>query len=84
MSTHKRTVEATPGHVQLFEVRERAPLRRDAARELVVGTSILVAQDELLERQRHLLRQRPCARDRISELAMLKGRYAHGCLQTYL
>ena len=72
-----RTREATIGHLQLFEVREGAPLRRDSARELVViFVAVATTQIEPHERRRHLLRQRPCARDCISELAMLTGRYA--------
>ena len=67
-----RTRETTTGHVQLFEVREGAPLRRDSACELV-GARVTLTQLEDLERRRHLLRQRPCVRDRISELAMLNG-----------
>ena len=64
-SNHTRTVQATLGHVQRFEFRERNPLRRDTSGELVS------VQDEDFERRRHFLWQRPCARDRISELALL-------------
>ena len=55
---HPRTVKATRGHVQRFEVCERGALRRDSTRELVV-----VQVDEF-ERRRHLLRQRSCAREK--------------------
>ena len=50
------TVEATIGHVQVFEVCERAPLRRDTSGEFVS------VQHEDLERRRYFLRQRSCAR----------------------
>ena len=54
-------------HAQLFEVRRRAPLRRDAARELVRWrpsvVPVIAAQIELLKRRRQHLRQRPCARE---------------------
>ena len=58
----RRTIEAAADHHQLFQIGERAPLRRDAARELVVVATI-IAQVEDLERHRQNLRQKSCARD---------------------
>ena len=58
LNIHKTlAVKAAVDHAQLFEIRHRAPLRRDAAREIVVVEPI-VAHVEDLERHRHL-GQRP-------------------------
>ena len=38
--TTKRTVEAAFDHLELFEVRESAPFRRDSTSELVVVVAV--------------------------------------------